>query len=88
MANYSQQHSSVRLSANTDASASNLAGQDTGSNRTSDAARSDRNFPVRLWDLLVSLENQGLDHIVSWAPHGRCFVVRNQEEFVRSILPV
>lgn len=86
MANYSQQPSSVRLSAAANASA-NQEGI-TGSVGTGDAARSDRNFPVRLWDLLVSLENQGLDHIVCWAPHGRCFVVRNQEEFVRSILPV
>jgi len=51
-------------------------------------SRSERNFPTKLWDLLASLEAQGLDHIVSWAPHGRCFLVRNQEEFVRSILPL
>jgi len=57
----------------------------------SEPPRSERagsNFPIKLFDLLTSLEAQGLDHIVSWAPHGRCFVVRNQEEFVSSILPV
>ena len=86
MANYSQKQSSVRPSAAADASTSKDG--IAGSSRAAEAARSERNFPVRLWDLLVSLENQGLDHIVSWAPHGRCFVVRNQEEFVRSILPV
>jgi len=53
-----------------------------------DHARSERNFPIKLWDLLVSLEAEGLEHIVSWSPHGRCFVVRNQEEFVNTILPV
>ena len=54
---------------------------------SAETSRSERNFPIRLWDLLSSLEEDGLDHIVSWAPHGRCFIVKNQDEFVRSILP-
>ena len=87
MANYS--HTTQPLSPIQAASATaDSASKDVDSSTTGDAARLERNFPVKLWDLLVSLENEGLDHIVSWAPHGRCFIVRNQEEFVQSILPV
>jgi hypothetical protein len=49
---------------------------------------SDRNFPVKLHFMLNELESDGLSHIVSWQPHGRCFVVHKQEEFVRTILPM
>lgn len=49
---------------------------------------SDRNFPVKLHFMLSDLEADGLGHIVSWQPHGRCFVVHKQEEFVKMILPM
>jgi len=68
-----------------------VAPTDAAAKQQDSEPRSERagsNFPIKLFDLLTSLEAQGLDHIVSWAPHGRCFVVRNQEEFVSSILPV
>ena len=48
---------------------------------------SDTNFPVRLHFMLSNLEKDGLDRIISWQPHGRCFVVHKQEEFVQQILP-
>lgn len=43
------------------------------------ANASDRHFPVKLHYMLSELEQDGLDHIVSWQPHGRCFVVHKQE---------
>ena len=49
---------------------------------------SDRNFPVKLHFMLNELESDGLSHIVSWQPHGRCFVVHKQEDFVSTILPM
>jgi HSF-type DNA-binding len=49
---------------------------------------SDRNFPVKLYFMLNELESDGLSHIVSWQPHGRCFVVHKQEDFVKTILPM
>jgi hypothetical protein len=36
--------------------------------------------------MLGDLEADGLSHIVSWQPHGRCFVVHKQKEFVEQIL--
>lgn len=32
--------------------------------------------------MLESVEAEGLNHIVSWQPHGRCFVVHNPTDFV------
>ncbi len=43
-------------------------------------------FPYRLYEMLQLVERDGLDHIVSWQPHGRCFVVHKPEEFT-AILP-
>jgi HSF-type DNA-binding len=59
-----------------------LAAASEGSNR------SDQNFPVKLHYMLSELEADGLDDIVSWQPHGRCFVVHKQKEFVEKILPL
>lgn len=50
--------------------------------------RSDRTFPVRLHYLLSELERDGLDHIIGWQQHGRCFIIRKPHEFVELILPV
>ena len=49
---------------------------------------SDRTFPVTLHFLLNELQSDGLDHIISWQPHGRCFVVHNQAKFTESVLPM
>jgi hypothetical protein len=43
-------------------------------------------FPGRLHRMLRVVEAEGLSHIVSWQPHGRCFVVHKPIEFVRDIL--
>jgi hypothetical protein len=51
-------------------------------------AASDRNFPVKLHFMLNELDADGLAHLVSWQPHGRCFVVHRQEDFVNTILPM
>jgi hypothetical protein len=46
------------------------------------------NFPIKLHYLLSDLEIDGLDDIVSWQPHGRCFVVHKKQEFMENILPL
>ena len=33
------------------------------------------------------LEDTSWAHIVSWGPHGDCFVVKDMNEFTKSILP-
>lgn len=43
-------------------------------------------FPLKLHEMLRQMEIDGLDHIVSWQPHGRCFLVHKSAEFVK-LLP-
>ena len=54
-------------------------------------ARSDsvmsRSFPEKLHLLLDTMAEEGLEHIVSWQPHGRCFVIHEKNEFVQTIMP-
>ncbi|KIJ59719.1 hypothetical protein HYDPIDRAFT_100219 [Hydnomerulius pinastri MD-312] len=33
------------------------------------------------------LEDQSFGHVVSWGPNGDCFVVKDMNEFTKSILP-
>jgi hypothetical protein len=44
-------------------------------------------FPVKLYSMLKGVEQEGLEHIVSWQPHGRCFMVHQPKEFVEDIMP-
>lgn len=38
--------------------------------------------------MLSELQKDGLDDVVSWQPHGRCFRVHKQKRFVKEILPL
>mmetsp|Transcript_14535 Transcript_14535/g.27627 ORF Transcript_14535/g.27627 Transcript_14535/m.27627 type:complete len:296 (+) Transcript_14535:164-1051(+) len=55
---------------------------------TKNGANSEQNFPVKLHYMLSDMEADGLANIVSWQPHGRCFIVHETEEFVSKILPL
>lgn len=44
-------------------------------------------FPVKLHNMLDQIELDGLAHVVSWQPHGRCFVVHEPKEFVEHVMP-
>lgn len=44
-------------------------------------------FPVKLHTVLSQVEADGFSHIVSWQPHGRCFVIHKPKEFVEHIMP-
>jgi hypothetical protein len=48
----------------------------------------EQNFPVKLHYMLNELEKDGMDDIVSWQPHGRCFLVHKQQQFVDQVLPL
>jgi hypothetical protein len=52
------------------------------------SSKKDKNFPVRLHYVLSEMEKDGLQHIVSWQPHGRCFIVHDQKLFAKSVLPL
>ena len=44
-------------------------------------------FPEKLHQMFDAVEKNNLQHIVSWQPHGRAFVVHKPKEFVKIILP-
>jgi hypothetical protein len=52
------------------------------------SSKKDKNFPVRLHYVLSEMEKDGLQHIVSWRPHGRCFIVHDPKLFAKNILPL
>jgi HSF-type DNA-binding len=44
-------------------------------------------FPMKLHQIFDDIEKDGLTHIASWAPHGRCFFILRPKEFVDKVLP-
>ena len=44
-------------------------------------------FPGRLYMMLQQATRDGFEDIVSWQPHGRCFVVHVAQLFVTDIMP-
>lgn len=49
-------------------------------------------FPSRLHEMLGTIDddNDGTASnakIVSWQPHGKCFLIKNKEEFIAKVLP-
>jgi HSF-type DNA-binding len=46
----------------------------------------DHNFCMKLHYLLDNSQDQS--HVISWQPHGRCFMVHDMKEFVSSMLPL
>jgi hypothetical protein len=43
-------------------------------------------FPLKLHAMLDQIEQDGHADVISWQPHGRCFVVHKPKEFVDNIL--
>lgn len=44
-------------------------------------------FPEKLHEMLSVVGSEGVDEVVSWLPHGRCFMVRKKRDFVEEIMP-
>ena len=44
-------------------------------------------FPEKLHFMLSRMDREGNNDIVTWQPHGRCFIVRKPTEFVEKIMP-
>eukprot|EP00543_Licmophora_paradoxa_P000300 CAMPEP_0202455862 /NCGR_PEP_ID=MMETSP1360-20130828/13286_1 /ASSEMBLY_ACC=CAM_ASM_000848 /TAXON_ID=515479 /ORGANISM="Licmophora paradoxa, Strain CCMP2313" /LENGTH=332 /DNA_ID=CAMNT_0049075545 /DNA_START=44 /DNA_END=1042 /DNA_ORIENTATION=- len=44
-------------------------------------------FPEKLHLMLSKADENGFSHIVSWQPHGRCFLVHKPKLFVEKIMP-
>jgi hypothetical protein len=52
------------------------------------SSKKDSQFPEKLHYVLGEMEKDGLQHIASWQPHGRSFIVHDQELFAEKILPL
>jgi hypothetical protein len=37
--------------------------------------------------MLDKIEEDGFAHVVSWQPHGRCFIVHKQKQFLEHVMP-
>jgi hypothetical protein len=44
-------------------------------------------FPEKLHAMLSSVQREGASHVVSWQPHGRCFLIHKKKEFVEDVMP-
>jgi hypothetical protein len=47
----------------------------------------EQKFPVKLYAMLASLEQEGNSTIASWLPHGYSFKVHDQQRFLNEALP-
>ncbi|CAB9526849.1 stress transcription factor B-2b [Seminavis robusta] len=44
-------------------------------------------FPERLYNMLCQVEEDGFEDVISWQPHGRCFIVHDPKRFVDEVMP-
>jgi len=46
-------------------------------------------FPSRLHEMLCTVDQSDdqLNQVVSWQPHGRCFLIKQKHEFIDKIIP-
>jgi len=44
-------------------------------------------FPLKLHSVLEQVEVDGFSHVISWQPHGRCFVIHKPKEFTDVVMP-
>jgi hypothetical protein len=44
-------------------------------------------FPIKLHEMLEKIDEDGFANVVSWQPHGRCFVIHDARAFASNIMP-
>jgi hypothetical protein len=44
-------------------------------------------FPEKLYEMLQVVDAEDDGHIISWQPHGRCFLIHRKKEFVDHVMP-
>ena len=45
-------------------------------------------FPAKLHAILDQVDADGLSHVISWQPHGRCFLIRDVKLFSEHVMPL
>jgi hypothetical protein len=68
----------------TDGETKEAAGEDSKNS----SPKKGTHFPEKLHYMLSEMEKEGLEHIVSWQPHGRCFVVHDSHYLENHALPM
>jgi hypothetical protein len=43
-------------------------------------------FPEKLHDMLSRMDEEGTNDVISWQPHGRCFLIHKKKEFVNHVM--
>jgi hypothetical protein len=43
-------------------------------------------FPEKLHDMLSRMEEEGTNNVISWQPHGRCFLIHKKKDFVNHVM--
>jgi hypothetical protein len=43
-------------------------------------------FPEKLHDMLSRMDEQGTNNVISWQPHGRCFLIHKKKDFVNQVM--
>jgi hypothetical protein len=56
------------------------------SGSTVDTTKTNGSFSRKLHYVLEEMEKDGMGHIASWAPHGRCFMIHKPDLFVEQVL--
>jgi HSF-type DNA-binding len=51
------------------------------SSPTNNSTSSTTPFPLKLYEMIEQMECDGLSHVMSWQPHGRCFQVHEPKAF-------
>ena len=67
----------------------------SGSSKAPEAPQPHSNsFPGKLHHMLTEIEEnnatncgQLLEKFVSWAPHGRCFIIKDKDAFAAKVIP-
>jgi HSF-type DNA-binding len=42
-------------------------------------------FPMKLYEMIEQMESDGMSHVLSWQPHGRCFLVHEPHVFKKMV---
>jgi hypothetical protein len=43
-------------------------------------------FPEKLHEMLSRMDEESTNNIISWQPHGRCFLIHKKKDFVNQVM--
>jgi len=82
-----RQHRSILAKHNYHDHSNDPAPKDADTYLASSLTSSSVAFPLKVYECLSHVEEEGVSDILSWQPHGRAFIVHKPEEFRDLVLP-